>query len=75
MAIKGIVTSKGQLVIPAKLRQQYNIRAGTRVRFVAIKNGIGVYPQYPEQIDSARGMLAGLGLPADIERDPEREIR
>jgi len=72
--IEGVVTSKGQLVIPSKLRQRYNISAGTRVRFVAIENGIGVYPKYADSIDSARGILAGLGLPPDIERDAERDI-
>ncbi len=74
MELEGVVTSKGQLVIPARLRKQFNIRAGTRVRFTAIDHGIGVYPKYADQIDSARGILAGLGLPADVERDPDREL-
>jgi AbrB family looped-hinge helix DNA binding protein len=74
MELEGVVTSKGQLVIPSKLRRQYRIGTGTRIRFVPIANGIALIPQNDDAIDSVRGILAGRGLPPDIERDPEREI-
>jgi AbrB family looped-hinge helix DNA binding protein len=74
MKPEGIVTSKGQLVIPSRLRRQYNIGTGTRVRFVPLRGGIGVYLKRDEVIDSVRGILAGLGLPPDIEREAEREL-
>lgn len=74
MELEGKVTSKGQLVIPSKLRRRYNIGTGTRVRFVPMEGGIGLYPKRGDVIDSVRGMLAGLGLPPDVEREPEREI-
>ena len=74
MKMEGTVTSKGQLVIPAKLRKQYKIGPGTRVKFVAMNDGIGVYPQMGDAIDSVRGMLAGLGLPPNIDREPDRDI-
>jgi AbrB family looped-hinge helix DNA binding protein len=70
----GTVTSKGQLVIPAEIRRSAKISAGTRVRFESIRGGIAIYPQYAEDIERARGLLAGLGLPADVEREAEREI-
>ncbi len=70
----GTVTSKGQLVIPAEIRRSAKISAGTRVRFKSIRGGIAIYPQYAEDIERARGLLAGLGLPADVEREAEREI-
>ncbi len=38
--IEGVVTSKGKVVIPSKLRKRFNISTGTRVRFVAIDKGI-----------------------------------
>ncbi len=69
-----MVTSKGQLVIPSKLRRQYRIGTGTRVRFVPLRNGIALIPNAEEAIDSVRGILAGLGLPPDVEREPDREI-
>jgi AbrB family looped-hinge helix DNA binding protein len=75
MKMQGVVTSKGQLVIPAELRRTYRIVAGTRVRFGQIHGGIGVYPEHEDNIDRYCGILAGLGLPPDLERDPDREIK
>jgi AbrB family looped-hinge helix DNA binding protein len=75
MKMQGVVTSKGQLVIPAELRRTYRIVAGTRVRFAQIHGGIGVYPENEDNIDRYCGILAGLGLPSDLERDPDREIK
>ncbi len=72
---EGVVTSKGQLVIPARLRRLLRIGRGTRVRFEPIQGGIGIYPQRQHDIERFKGILAGLGLPTDIEREPDREIR
>jgi AbrB family looped-hinge helix DNA binding protein len=73
--VEGVVTSKGQLVIPARLRRTLRIGRGTRVRFERIQGGIGIYPQRGHDIDRFRGILAGAGLPAEIERTSDREIR
>lgn len=51
------VTSKGQLVIPAKLRRKYAIRKGTRVAFVEEENRLVLQPLTPEYIDRLRGSL------------------
>ena len=72
--LEGVVTSKGQLVIPAKLRRDLRIGKGTRVRFERIKGGIAVYPKQFEDIDRLCGILAGLGLPPDLEKEPDREL-
>jgi len=72
---KGTVTTKGQLVIPARLRQTLRIGRGTRVRFAPIPGGIGIYPQREHDIERFRGILAGAGLPADLPRDADRELR
>lgn len=72
--MEGKITSKGQLVIPAEIRRSAHISAGTRVTFKRIKGGIAIYPKYADDIDKACGMLAGLGLPPDIERDEDRAI-
>lgn len=72
--LEGVVTSKGQLVIPARLRRALRIGRGTRVRFEQIKGGIAVYPKQVADIDRFHGIFAGLGLPPDIEREPDREI-
>jgi AbrB family looped-hinge helix DNA binding protein len=73
--LEGVVTSKGQLVIPAKLRRTLRIGRGTRVRFEPINGGIAIYPQRQHDIERFKGILAGLGLPPDLEREPDREIR
>ena len=71
---EGVITSKGQLVIPAKLRRMFRIGQGTRVRFARIQGGIGIYPEHEADIDRYRGILADLDLPSDIEHDMDREI-
>lgn len=71
---EGVVTSKGQLVIPARLRRELRIGRGTRVRFEPIKGGIAIYPQREHDIERFKGIFADAGLPADLERDPDREF-
>jgi AbrB family looped-hinge helix DNA binding protein len=72
---EGVVTSRGQLVIPAELRRQYKIEDGTRVRFENTGLGILVRPITDEYIESVKGILADAKLPVDLERDPDRELR
>lgn len=51
------VTSKGQLVIPARLRRRYGIKPGTKVYFVERDNEILFQPVTKEYIRSVHGML------------------
>jgi len=51
------VTSKGQLVIPVKLRRKYNIKKGTRVNFVEDHGKIVLQPVTREYIESFRGIF------------------
>ena len=74
MKREGTVTSKGQLVIPAELRRKHGISSGTRVRFEDIQGGIVVRPVSNDAISRLRGILKGLDLPPDVERDPDREL-
>lgn len=53
------VTSKGQLVIPSKLRRKYGIRRGTQVAFVEEDHRLVLQPLTPEFIRSLRGSLKG----------------
>lgn len=52
------VTSKGQLVVPARLRRRYGIKPGTKVRFIERPDGILFQPVTPEYIRSVCGMLS-----------------
>ena len=51
------VTTKGQLVIPAKLRRKYAIREGTQVAFLEEENRLVLQPLTPEFVRSLRGSL------------------
>jgi AbrB family looped-hinge helix DNA binding protein len=53
------VTTKGQLVIPAKLRRKFGIRKGTQVAFVEEAERLVLQPLTPEFIHSLRGCLKG----------------
>lgn len=73
----GNVTSKGQLVIPAKLRRKFGIKPGTRVNFYEEKDGIKIVPITSEIIDTNKGFLGTGGrlLKALIaEKKKEREL-
>ncbi len=74
MKREGVVTSKGQLVIPAELRRKHGIKSGTRVCFEDTRRGIFVRPVADDAISRLRGIAKGLGLPPYIERDPDREL-
>jgi len=51
------VTTKGQLVIPAKLRRRFGIKQGTKVCFIERGNEILFQPVTKEYIRSVCGML------------------
>ena len=73
----GYVTSKGQLVIPAKLRKKFGIKAGTRVNFFEEEDGIKIIPVTEEIIDANKGFLGTRGklLKALMEeKKKEREL-
>lgn len=55
----GVVTSKGQLVIPARLRRRFGIRKGTLVSFSEEDGKIIVQPITAQFIHSLRGSLKG----------------
>jgi AbrB family looped-hinge helix DNA binding protein len=65
------VTSKGQLVVPARLRRKYGIKAGTKVRFVERDAEIVLQPVTRQYIRSVCGLLAEAG-PATPELLKER---
>ena len=60
--ISSKVTSKGQVVIPKKLREKYGIRAATVIRWIENDQGILMVPESEDPIVAARGMLKGSGI-------------
>jgi AbrB family looped-hinge helix DNA binding protein len=51
------VTSKGQLVVPARIRRRFGIKPGTRINFVEDGARIIFQPVTREYISSFRGMF------------------
>ena len=75
---KAYVTSKGQLVVPARLRRRYGIKPGTKVCFIERGNEILFQPVTKEYIRSVCGMLKSETLVTkelleERARDKERE--
>jgi len=71
------VTTKGQLVIPSKLRRKYSIKKGTQVAFVEEENRLILQPLTPEFIRSLRGCLGKHSKAPEIllaERRRERKL-
>jgi AbrB family looped-hinge helix DNA binding protein len=71
------VTTKGQLVIPSKLRRKYSIKEGTQVAFLEQENRLVLQPLTAEFIRSLRGSLSRepSALKALLEdRKREREL-
>ncbi len=72
------VTSKGQLVVPARLRRKYGIKPGTKICFIERDGEILFQPVTPGYIRSICGMLksetsATEDLLKERARDKERE--
>ena len=51
------VTSKGQLVVPSRIRRQFGIKPGTRVNFVEEDGRIIFQPVTRQYIDSFCGIF------------------
>jgi len=71
------VTTKGQIVIPSKIRKKYNIKNGTRIHFFEEKGQIKIVPVTSEMIRNNFGILGTKGklIRALIEeKKREREL-
>lgn len=71
------VTTKGQLVIPSKIRRRYGIRRGTQVVFLEEDQRIVLQPLTPEFVRKLRGSLKGEPSPLKLlleDRKRERQL-
>jgi AbrB family looped-hinge helix DNA binding protein len=74
----GNVTTKGQLVIPARIRRRFGIKAGTRIRFLERDGEIVLQPVTSAAIRGLCGILKSdspvtVDLVNERARDRERE--
>ena len=73
------VTSKGQIVIPKRIREKYHISSSTLIRWIEKEEGILMVPDAEDPIFAARGMLKGSGIlkayMQEKKYEKEREIK
>jgi len=69
------ITSKGQLVIPSRLRKRLGIRKGTQVSIRQEGDHLILQPITPEYIRSLRGILKGDGSAMKILQDERKRDR
>jgi len=70
------VTSKGQIVIPARFRKSLKIKAGTRISVHQSDGRLVLQPVTHEFIDSLCGILGDTSdLIESLKRDHENEDR
>ncbi len=75
MKARAVVSSKGQVTLPAAMRAQLGIGPGSHIQFEVRGQELVIKPELP--MSAYRGMLKGYNLdPADleIEKEPDREF-
>ena len=66
-------TSKGQVVIPAKFRREFQIEDGTKASVTTTPEGILIRPITRSYIKSLRGSLKGRGVMKSMMADRKHE--
>jgi antitoxin PrlF len=77
ISMKVHVSAKGQMVIPASLRQKYGIKKGTKIIVLDNENSIILKPVNEQYFARLRGSLKGKGvlrtLLEERRKDKEKE--
>jgi len=56
-----VLTSKGQLLIPKRIRNKYGIKSGVKVIFEEAESGVVIRPMNENYFKSFRGILKSTG--------------
>ncbi len=59
---KATVSSRGQLIIPRKLREKYGIKSKSKVEWLDMGNGLALIPIAEDPVKATRGILRGKDL-------------
>ena len=69
-----ILTTKGQLLIPKRIRNKYGIKSGVKVIFEDTEGGVVIKPMNENYFKSFRGILKSSGnLKEEIREMKEEE--
>lgn len=60
------ITTKGQVTIPAEVRQRLGIESGDRIEFVEIEGGYAIKPAI-DDVRSLKGLLRKPSKPVTID--------
>ncbi len=66
-----VISSKFQVVIPRKIREKFDIKAGQKVTFIPYRKSLRLVIVPP--IEKAHGILAGATM--EFTREEEDELR
>jgi AbrB family looped-hinge helix DNA binding protein len=73
MRSTAVISSKGQIVIPANLRKRYRLREGTTVVFQEERGRLVLEPNNFEAIYALQGSLREFPIEASIEEERRAE--
>ncbi|HWE83773.1 MAG TPA: AbrB/MazE/SpoVT family DNA-binding domain-containing protein [Terracidiphilus sp.] len=73
MRSTAVMSSKGQIVIPAGLRKRYGLREGSTVVFQEEQGRLILEPNNFEDLYALQGSLQGFPLEADLEAERRAE--
>ncbi len=69
-----VVTTKGQVVVPSKIRQKFNIKKGTKVAFIEQNGKLIIQPLNQNYFDTLAGILGTDGdMLKSLVEDKKRE--
>ena len=69
------VTTRGQTVVPARIRRDHRIEAQTQLQWIDDGYTIRVVPVPRDPVKAAKGLTRGLGARLLRERERERQRR
>ena len=73
MRSTAVISSKGQIVIPANLRKRYRLREGTTVVFQEERGRLVLEPNNYEAIYALQGSLREFPIEASLEEERRAE--
>ena len=71
-----VLTTKGQLLIPKRLRNKYGIKSGVKVVFEETDKGVLITPMNEKYFESFAGILKSTGnLKEEMKKMKEEEMK
>jgi AbrB family looped-hinge helix DNA binding protein len=70
------ILNKGQVVIPAEIRQRYGIKPGNRIELRDAGDHLELYPLPADSVEAFRGSLKkGVSLANELINEHQQEVK